>query len=133
MPSKLEETLFLHLRAAKLLTGCEREYRFAAMSTGGTGEGVRARLKAAGLKDWRVDFAYPAKKLAVEVEGGIFTGGRHTRGAGFDEDATKYNTLVIFGWRVLRFTTTSIRAGVALKTTEIALAQNWTQPWVIQA
>ena len=133
MTSKLEETLFLHLKAAKLLTGVQREYPFAAHACGGTGDGVRARLKAAGLKNWRIDFAWPAVKLAVEVEGGTFSGGRHTRGAGFDEDAAKYNTLTLMGWRVLRFTTTSIRAGVALKTVEAALAMKNSGAWVMTA
>jgi len=50
-----------------------REYRFAAIATGGTGKGLRERLAKAGLKDWRIDFAFPQWKWAVEVEGGAFS------------------------------------------------------------
>jgi len=39
--------------------------------------------------------------LAVEVDGGTWTGGRHTRGAGFEADCEKLNAAVIAGFRVL--------------------------------
>jgi len=55
-------------------------------------------------RKWRFDFAYPEEHLAFEVEGGIWSGGRHTRGAGFEGDCEKYNEAAVDGWRVLRFT-----------------------------
>jgi hypothetical protein len=128
--SALEETLFLHLRAAKLDTGMVREYRAFAMAVGGTGPGLRKRLADAGLKDWRIDFAFVAEKIAVEVEGGTWTGGRHVNGVGFDADCEKYNKLTLMGWKVLRFTGTAIKSGVALKTIEAALSIDWgTATW----
>lgn len=60
-----------------------------------------AFAKAVGRK-WRFDFAWPKHKLALEVEGGVFTGGRHTRGKGFLGDMAKYNAAVSLGWRVAR-------------------------------
>ena len=91
------------------------------------------RIKDAGMKDWRLDFAYPLRKLAIEVEGGTWTGGRHTRGQGFEDDTFKYNALTLMGWRLLRFTGTSIKSGVALQTIEAALRMDWAEPWVITA
>lgn len=131
MISKLEELLALHLRAAKL--DPVREYRVGAMATGGTGAGLRKRLTDAGLKDWRIDFAFVAEKLAVEVEGGTWTGGRHVTGSGFEADADKYNKLTLMGWRVLRFTSTAIKSGVALQCIEAALSTKWTQTWDVTA
>ena len=58
---------------------------------------------------WRFDFAWPDHKLAVEIEGGAWTGGRHTRGSGFVGDCDKYNAATILGWRVLRFTTSHLQ------------------------
>jgi very-short-patch-repair endonuclease len=42
--------------------------------------------------------------VAVELEGGTNTGGRHVRPAGYEQDVEKYNQAVVLGWRLLRFT-----------------------------
>lgn len=55
-------------------------------------------------RKWRFDYAIIDEKIAIEVEGGAFTNGRHTRGKGFIEDMAKYNEAVKLGWRLLRFT-----------------------------
>ena len=47
--------------------------------------------------------------MAMEVEGGVWTGGRHTRGSGFCSDMEKYNTATEMGWRVFRFTPQQVR------------------------
>ena len=70
---------------------------------------------------WRFDFAYPDKKLAIEVEGGVYTGGRHVRIGGFENDAEKYNTAALMGWMVLRFTPKMIDSGLALMQIERAM------------
>jgi hypothetical protein len=60
------------------------------------------QIRAAGLpypirefrfhpeRRWRFDYAWPGAWLAVEVEGGVWTRGRHLRGAGFIRDCEKY-------------------------------------------
>lgn len=53
-------------------------------------------------RKWRFDYAWPLQMIALEVEGGIWTGGRHTRGSGFLKDVEKYNAAAVHGWRVLR-------------------------------
>ena len=53
---------------------------------------------------WRFDYAWPERMIALEVEGGVWTGGRHTRGAGFVKDMEKYNRAAVLGWRLLRVT-----------------------------
>ena len=73
-------------------------------------------------RKWRFDFAWPADQLALEVEGGIWTGGRHTRGAGFLRDCEKYNTAAVMGWSVLRVTPEQVSSGAALKWVESWLA-----------
>lgn len=57
-------------------------------------------------------------KVAVEVDGGTWSGGRHTTGSGFQADCEKVNEAVLMGWRVLRFTSTHIKSGVAVQTIE---------------
>lgn len=51
---------------------------------------------------WRFDYAIPSHRIALEVEGGVFSKGRHTRGAGFIGDIEKYNEATRLGWRVVR-------------------------------
>jgi len=73
---------------------------------------------------WRADFAWPDRMVLAEYEGGIFTGGRHTRGKAFEADCVKYNTAALLGFTVLRFTYDLVRTGQALQMTERALAGN---------
>ena len=80
------------------------EYRFGAMACGGTGKGLKDRLKKAGLHDWRFDYAFPILKVAVEVEGGVFVGGGHNRGAYYTNNCEKYNAAASMNWLVFRFT-----------------------------
>lgn len=102
--SRLEDLFAVQIRGARLPTP-ERELVFA------------------NDRGWRLDFAWPHSGLAVEVEGGIHTRGRHTRGAGFEADCEKYNEAALSGWRVLRVTGEMVRDGRALKTIERALEE----------
>ena len=65
---------------------------------------------------WRFDFAYPDKMIAIEVEGGTWAGGRHSRGAGFQGDCEKYNEATVLGWKILRFTSGMINSTNAVDT-----------------
>ena len=73
---------------------------------------------------WRFDLAWPDRKLAVEIEGGTWSHGRHTRGKGFAMDCIKYNEATLLGWCVLRVTTGMVNDGSALQYVERALADD---------
>jgi len=51
---------------------------------------------------WRFDWAWPSRWVALEVDGGLFSGGRHARGAGIRADMEKLNEAALLGWCVLR-------------------------------
>jgi very-short-patch-repair endonuclease len=74
-------------------------------------------------RKFRFDFAFPDAKLAVEIEGGIWRGGRHCRGTGFENDCIKYSEAAILGWRIIRATTEQVMSGQAINWTLAALAQ----------
>lgn len=93
--SALEEAMALQIRAAGLPAP------------------TREHSPVAGRR-WRVDFAWVDQLVALEVEGGIYTQGRHNRPQGFNDDAEKYNALALAGWMVLRVTTDHIKSGQAL-------------------
>ncbi len=85
--SHLEDQFDLMLRALSPMTPTpEKEYRFYAR------------------RKWRFDRAWPGKMVAVEIEGGVYSGGRHTRGKGFEDDCEKYNMAASLGWCVIRIT-----------------------------
>jgi very-short-patch-repair endonuclease len=65
-------------------------------------------------RKFRFDFACVERKLAFEINGGIWTQGRHTRGAGFLRDMEKLNLACGFhGWTVLQFTPEQVLTGYA--------------------
>ena len=53
-------------------------------------------------RKWRFDYAWEDHRVALEVEGGVWVGGRHTSGAGFVKDVEKYNEAACLGWRIIR-------------------------------
>jgi very-short-patch-repair endonuclease len=103
VPSHLEDALMLQILAAGLPEP-EREVRFA-----------RPRR-------FRFDFLFLGQ-IAVEVEGGVFSGGRHTRGTGFEADCVKYNLAAEMGFTVLRFTGEMIETGAAIDTIRRVIEQ----------
>jgi len=50
---------------------------------------------------WRLDFAWPDVRLGLEIQGGLFVHGRHTRGAALRREHEKLNELAVAGWRVV--------------------------------
>lgn len=65
-------------------------------------------------RKWRFDFAWPQEKIALEVQGGVHTGGGHVRGKGYNNDCEKNNEACVMGWRVLAVTTDHIASGQAV-------------------
>ena len=60
--------------------------------------------------------------IRSEIEGGVYIGGRHVRGPGFEADCIKYAEAMLAGWRVLRVTGPMVYDGRALALVERALA-----------
>lgn len=70
------------------------------------------------VRKWRADFHLMGKKILVEVEGGIWSGGRHTRGKGYLGDMEKYNAATMMGFQVIRFSTDQVKSGHAIQQIE---------------
>ncbi|SUU42810.1 Uncharacterised protein [Acinetobacter baumannii] len=90
--------LATHLRACKI--SFEQEYKFHP------------------TRKWRADISLTGTKILVEVEGGIWSGGRHTRGKGYLGDMEKYNEAAAMGYKVLRFSTEQVKSGLAIQQIE---------------
>ena len=55
-------------------------------------------------RKWRFDYACPELIIAIEVDGGIFSGGRHSGGVGQLKDFEKGNAACAMGWYVFHTT-----------------------------
>jgi len=98
MSARVSHVAFLALCASVGLPAPTAEYRFHA------------------TRKWRLDWAWPDRQIALEVEGGIWIQGRHSRGAGMTKDMEKYNTATAAGWRILKATPTQVASGDILPT-----------------
>lgn len=65
-------------------------------------------------RKWRADFWIVESNVLVEVEGGVFSKGRHTRGGGYVADMEKYNEAQKLGFVVLRYSTEQVTSGHAI-------------------
>ena len=80
---------------------------------------------AAPERQWRSDLAWPEHKVLGEYEGGIWTGGAHTRGKHYQSDCEKYNAAALRGFAVYRFTYDMVKSGLAVSTLLSALEIEW--------
>ncbi len=97
--SELEEALWMQICALGLPEP-EREFRFH------------------NTRRWRFDFAWPDKKIAIEVQGGLWRGGSHVTSRGVSRDIEKHNHAVELGWTILYATRETITSGEALRLIE---------------
>jgi very-short-patch-repair endonuclease len=64
---------------------------------------IEYRFHAA--RQWRADYAHIGARVLIELEGGVWSGGRHNRGQGYINDCQKYNAATALGWSVFRLAT----------------------------
>lgn len=76
---------------------------------------------------WKLDLAWAERRVACEIEGGIWMQTKTGRGKGhahpkrFLEDVEKYNELALYGWTLIRVTPEMVEDGRALDWLERAL------------
>ena len=58
---------------------------------------------------FKFDCANPDKKIAIEIDGGLWIQGRHNRPLGMIQDMEKINAAVVEGWKVLRYSPDALR------------------------
>lgn len=70
---------------------------------------------------WRMDHAWPEHRVYLEIQGGIFTNGRHSRGAAMIKEWEKVNTASAMGWRILYCQPSALMTGAMAETIRTAL------------
>ncbi len=89
----------------------------------GLPEPVR-EYKALKDRQYPWDFAWPKQRLLVEIQGGIYQRGAHSRGAGIERDMEKLNLATLAGYRSLQFSRGMIEDGTAVETIRKALKRS---------
>jgi hypothetical protein len=56
-------------------------------------------------RKWKIDYYLPDLNAAIEVEGGVWSGGRHINPKGFLNDIDKYNAITMAQIQLLRIDT----------------------------
>jgi very-short-patch-repair endonuclease len=80
-------------------------------------------------RKWRADYAIERPNqmlrgiytILVEIDGGAFVAGRHSRGTGVEADCEKQSAAAILGYRVIRCTPRQVEDGRALSWIKQAL------------
>ena len=78
------------------------ERRFELLWRAVDGPALEPEFRFHPTRKWRADYAHLESRTLIEVEGGAWVGGRHTRAAGFVADAEKYLEATLAGWRLVR-------------------------------
>lgn len=106
-PSALEEAFRFQLEALQLQP-FEREFAFATDDLG---------------RGWRFDFAWPAHKVAVEIDGGLWIAAHrgHRGPAQIEQDMIRNAAATLLGWRVLRGSPDLVYSGILAGWAELAL------------
>lgn len=97
---------------------------YASAITAATGTPCVAEHRFHPVRRWRFDYALPEAKVAIEIDGGLWTYGRHNRAAGYIADMEKLNAATLLGWRVLRFTPRQQWTTEAIDTIARAVAEH---------
>lgn len=113
-PQISKTDMFTALCESMLHVECQKEYRFHPR------------------RMWRFDYAIPEYRVALEVEGGVWTGGRHTRPGGYLGDMEKYNTAAMFGWVVVRTTPKDLCTGRTLDMLKTVMAGRCKYGYIVE-
>lgn len=83
----------------------------------------REQFKFHDTRRWTTDFAWPEKRLIVEIEGGIWRrgGGAHTHPSNVLRDIEKYNAAALLGYRLFRFSDRELKNGEAMRIMKLVL------------
>ena len=75
-------------------------------------------------RKFRFDFCWPELHLVAEIQGGTWGGGRHTTGAGYQNDCIRQCLAQLQDWIIYPFTTSMVRSGQALNFITEAIRKN---------
>ena len=101
--------------------GLTRDDKFLLMCRAKRIPKPEAEVRFHPVRKFRFDWAWPDAKLALEVEGGVWSGGAHGRGTGIVRDMAKATLAAEEGWRIIRVTPSNLATMPTMESIERAL------------
>lgn len=89
--------------------GSKLEDKFLVLITEAAPEiTIERQVKVIKGRKFAYDFCLPEQRVLIEIQGGTFSGGRHTRGYGYSADCEKLRLATFDGWKILWYDSKSI-------------------------
>lgn len=105
-PAKVDKTDARRQLEKEIRENFKRQFEAVWQRCGGPE--LKPEHKFCDDKGWSADYFLETalgQKIIIELDGGVWTGGRHVRGGGFIEDCMKLNQAALLGYRVIRIPT----------------------------
>ena len=111
--SKLEAQFDIYLRTELKGYFCVHQCRFFSNYAHEKRPelGIREALKLDGLKNWVFDYHFPYHKVAVELNGGTYSGGAHVRGKHLNSEYAKIRAAQLLGQTILIYDSDDVMSG----------------------
>jgi len=84
------------------------------------------------VRKWRADFFHRPTLTLIEIEGGMWSGGRHQKGFGFSADAVKYNVASYMGFRLFRLPSSLLTTEYVSDLVKICLKQSPSEKFLLR-
>lgn len=72
-------------------------------------------------RQWQIDLSWPDHRVGIEVQGGVWVTGAHSRGAQQIKDFEKLNAAQLRGWVILQFTPAQLCTAETMSIIRLAL------------
>lgn len=103
--------------------GSKLEEKFLVLFTEAAPEiTIERQAKVIQGRKFAYDFCLPKQRVLIEIQGGTFSGGRHTRGNGYSADCEKLRLATFDNWRILWYDSKSINTEEIERLVEYARA-----------
>jgi hypothetical protein len=80
-------------------------------------------------RKWAFDFSWPRYKIALEVNGGTYMRGRHSRGAGQRKDYEKWSEASLLGWLLILVDSKDVSKKVHIERIQRAMEVRQIEIW----
>jgi hypothetical protein len=108
------------------------EQKFMLLWRANSGPTLEEEYHFCPVRKWRADFFHRPTLTLIEIEGGMWSGGRHQKGFGFSADAVKYNVASYMGFRLFRLPSSLLTLEYVSDLVKICLKQSPSEKFLLR-